>query len=92
MRNVHLSDQVYQDARRAAKAAGFENVDLYVAEAVRKYLQTEVESEVGFFTPEILAEIDRGVDDIEAGRTLSSEEVGASLARHKAKWLEDRAS
>ena len=92
MRNVHLSDQVYQDARRAAKAAGFENVDLHVAEAVRKYLQTEVESEAALFTPEVLTEIDKGVDDIEAGRTLSSEEVDASLFQHKAKWLEDRAS
>jgi len=89
---VQLTDHLYSQAREAAAAAGFESVDLFVAEAVRGYLQIASEDEEAMFTPEVLAEIDKGVEDVIAGRTLSGEEVDARLAKHKAKWLEERAS
>ncbi|MFI5385042.1 MAG: hypothetical protein ACHQ50_02885 [Fimbriimonadales bacterium] len=89
---VHLSDRLYSEAREAAAAAGFESVDLFVAEAVRGYLRAEPEAEDAMFTPDVLVEIDKGVDDVLAGRTLSGQEIDARLAEHRAKWLEDRAS
>jgi len=92
MHKVQLSDQLYKKARQAAEIAGYETVDLFVAEAVRGYLKLEADAEETLFTPEVLAEIDKGVEDVAAGRILSGKEVDASLADHKAKWLESRAS
>jgi hypothetical protein len=80
MQSIHLSDQLYNDARRHAANAGFVSVDDFIADLVRNELD-EPTDYAKFFTPERLAMIDEAVADLDAGKGISAEKVHDDLRR-----------
>lgn len=89
MRNVQLTDELFQEAERRAQAAGFESVDEYIADFLQQDLSS-AENLGHLFTPERLAHIDKAASDIKAGRFYTPEQVDAYLAETKASWLRDQ--
>ena len=89
MPQVQLTDRAFQAARAQAEASGFGSVDEYVEDV----LLDEAGDAGGefdaarFFTPERLAELDRAMEDVRAGRVLTLEQVDAELARRREAWL-----
>jgi PHD/YefM family antitoxin component YafN of YafNO toxin-antitoxin module len=75
MHQIHLNDQLYQEAQRRASAAGFVTVDEYVADVLRHDLQEETENFDYLFTPERLAHVDRAAAQIDAGQGIPAEQV-----------------
>ena len=75
MHQIHLNDQLYQEAQRRASAAGFLTVDEYVADVVQHDLQEETENFDYLFTPDRLAHADRAAAQIDAGQGISAEQV-----------------
>lgn len=80
MQRIQLSDQLYQDARRRAEAAGFVTVDEYVADIVQQDI--EVPGDLDYlFTPGRLARIDEGIAQIDAGLGIPLEKVRESFGQ-----------
>lgn len=86
MRNVQLTDELFEEALRRARAAGFDSVDEYIADFLEQHSDTGDNFD-HLFTPERLALIDKGAGDIKAGRFCTLEQVDAQLAETKAAWL-----
>lgn len=75
MHQVNLNDDLYREAEQRAVAAGFANVDDYVADLLVHDLQIDAGNLDRFFTPERLAHIDRAAAQIEAGNLFTSDQV-----------------
>ena len=75
MHQVHLNDELYQEAQRRASASGFVTVDRYVADVLQRDLQEETENLDYLFGPERLAHIDRAAAQIDAGQGVPAEQV-----------------
>ena len=75
MRQIQLSDELYQEARQRASTAGFESVDEYIADVVQQDLEEVGEDLSHLFTPERLARIDEGVAQADAGLTIPMDQV-----------------
>ena len=84
MPRVELTDATYRLAVEKAAAYGFASVDDYVADAVLREAAAAAGDFDHLFTPERLAHIDAGLADLAAGRTYTSAEVDAHLARLRA--------
>lgn len=74
MRQLHISDQLYQDILRHGKDSGFDNIDEYAADILEHYF-AEPEISGFIFSPERLAEIAEAAAEMDAGQGISSEEV-----------------
>ena len=92
MPQVHLNDQIYQEARRRAETGGFSSVDEYVADVLSHDFQLDDEHLDRFFTPERLALIDQAAADVAAGNVHTMEQVRESLAQTRDAWLGDQSS
>jgi hypothetical protein len=91
MHEIHLSDELHREARRAAEARGFDSVEEYITSLIDEDLHDE--SFDDFFTPEIIAELDRISLSIRQGAKMyTMEEVAERLNAKKAAWLEKHAS
>jgi len=89
MHQINLNEKLFQAVRERATAAGFENVDDYVADV----LQEEVTVSENFdhlFTPERLAHIEESLQQIRDGKGLSLEEARAELAKRRDEWLRQK--
>jgi hypothetical protein len=75
MHQVHLSDQLYQEAQRCAAEAGFSSVDEYIADVLSSGFDEAVDDLDRFFTPERLAQIDQAAAQIKAGKSFTSQQV-----------------
>lgn len=92
MAHIRLSARLYSDATRRAADAGFESVDTFVEEVIRTYLDAG-ENADWFFTPQVLASLDRITTRIDAGEnTLTEEEVTSRIEANKAEWRRKNAS
>ncbi len=87
MHQVQLTEEIYRNAQRRAHAAGFSNVDEYVTDVLSHELSSEVENFDHLFTPERLAHIDAAVADLNSGKSFTSAEADAELARRRYEWL-----
>jgi hypothetical protein len=92
MHQVNLNDQIYQEARRRAEAAGFSSVDEYIADVLAQDFHADDENLDHFFTPERLTLIDDAAADAAAGNVHTMEQVRESLARTRDAWLRDHGS
>jgi len=72
---VHLEDRVYNEAKRRAEEAGFEDVDSYLADVLANEFEDDIDEMQGFFTPERLAQIDAATAQIKAGESYTMDEV-----------------
>jgi len=82
MYQIHLSEQLFQDAQRRAAEAGFESVDDYVADVLQNELENG-ENLDRLFTPERLAHIDRAAAQIDAGLGITAEQVKEHFRRKR---------
>lgn len=80
MYQIQLNDQLYHDALRQATANGFESVQDYVVSFIKNDSQEE-ENFDHLFTPERLAKIDAAIAQVDAGQTISSEELREHFRR-----------
>jgi hypothetical protein len=92
MHPILLSEELYQEARCRATDAGFASVDEYVADVVHHDLHEEPADFDHLFTAERMAELDRALADVDAGRGLPRDQVEAELAQQKAQWLRQNQS
>ncbi len=91
MHQINLNDQIFQEAQRRAEAAGFPNVDEYVAEVLAHDFQLDEGNLDRFFTPERLALVDEAAAEVAAGNAFSLDQAKAQLARTRQAWLRDHA-
>lgn len=75
MRQVQLSDQLYDQAKRRAAAAGFKTVDDFVADVLADELIGDTPDLDHLFTAERLAHIDKAAAQVKAGKTHTAAEV-----------------
>jgi hypothetical protein len=75
MHNVQLSEEVYTLALRGAGIEGFPNAEAFIAHAVGARLQ-EDEAEMPAW---MLAELDKGIADLEAGHIVGFEQYQAEM-------------
>lgn len=80
MQHIPISDQLYQDILRRATANGFDGVVDYVTDMLEQDA-AEPENFDHLFTPERIAKIQKGVAQVEAGQTISSEEMREHFRR-----------
>lgn len=85
MQQVHLSEQVFQRAKKAAEERGFESVDAYVAGLIEERDEDNFDH---LFTPEVLASLDEAVERMKAGGGKPLEQVMAELEVFQAQWIE----
>lgn len=91
MRQVNLTDQLYQEAQRRAAEAGFASVDEFLADMLAFEFQPVDESLDHFFTPERLALIDQAAADVAAGNVYTMDQATEALAKSRDVWLRNRA-
>ncbi len=92
MREIRLSDQLYREAERRARAGGYASVDDFVAEQLEGGFSDAEDDLDQRFTPEVIARLDRISNDMKTGKSVSMEEVDQHLAGARKAWLKDRAS
>lgn len=80
MRQIPISDQLYQKVLVRAKANGFEGVDDYVSDLLEQELAEPVNFD-DFFTPERLAEIKTAIAQVEAGESLTAQVMREHFGR-----------
>lgn len=74
MRQIQLSDQLYQEAQCRAAEGGFASIDDYVAAMLQQDFE-ETENLDHLFTPERLAVIDRAASQMDSGQGIPSAQV-----------------
>ncbi|MGD0541542.1 MAG: hypothetical protein ABSB33_08490 [Tepidisphaeraceae bacterium] len=92
MHHVQLNDELYKEAERRAREAGFGSVDEFVADRLESDFSCEQENFDDRFTPQVVAQLDRISDQMKAGNSVSMEEVDKHLADVREAWLKDHAS
>jgi hypothetical protein len=92
MHQVQLNDNLYKEAERRAREAGFGSVDEFVADRLENDFSEEQENFDHLFTPEVIADLDKISADMQAGKSVSMEEVKKHLADVRQAWLKDHAS
>ena len=91
MHQVHLTDQLYQEAQRRAIEAGFTTVDEYVADVIAHDLELSNENCDHVFTSEVIGELDRVSAAAKAGgKTYSLEEVKEHFRKRSEAWRTNR--
>jgi len=92
MHHVILSDQSYAEAKRLAAASGIEDVNKFVEVLVASYGMADPNDFDHYFTAEVLADLDRAVEEADSGALLNQDQVKKHLAANREAWLKNRAS
>ena len=90
MHEIHLPEHLYKRATQAA-ASNSQSVDQFVTLALESYFG-EQEGLDSLFTPEVLKAIDRGVEDVRAGRVKPIEDVIRERNLAREEWRRNHAS
>jgi len=85
MHQVHLSDQLYQQAQRRAAEGGFGTVDDYIVDLLKQDLEAPDDFD-RLFTPERLAHIERSAAEIDNGHGLTLDQLDAELGKRREAW------
>jgi hypothetical protein len=92
MHQVQLDDQLYKEAERQARQAGFSTVDEYVADLLGHNHHVEADSLDDLFTGEVIADLDRISAQIKAGgKTYTLDEVDDHFDKKRKEWLQNHA-
>jgi predicted transcriptional regulator len=91
MPQVQIPDELFEAVSNRARSGGFASVDEYVSQIITSELEGEVDSDA-IFTPERLAQIDEGLEDIRQGRVFTSAQVDEELQNRKLQWLKNNPS
>jgi hypothetical protein len=91
MHQIHLADQLFQQAQRRAIETGFTTVDEYVADMIAHDLELSAEDFDHVFTPEVIHELDQVSAAAKAGgKTHSSDEVKEHFRKRSEAWRADQ--
>lgn len=82
---IRLRPELEDQVRRDAAAAGYADVDAYVAEVLTTQHQHEVW--IAEHHAEILAKIEEGWSEAERGELMDSDEVKLEMKAMKQSWL-----
>ena len=91
MHQVQLNDKLYREAERRAREAGFGSVDEFVADQLETDFSEEQEDFDRRFTPEVVAHLDRISEEMQAGKSVSTQQVDQHLADVRETWLKNHA-
>lgn len=92
MHQVQLTDELYKEAERRARAAGFSSVDEFVADRLASEFADGQDNYDHLFTPEVLTDLDRISADMKAsGKSYTMEEVDKHLEQKRQEWLRNHA-
>ena len=83
MRQIQISDEVYQRAKKRATAEGCANVDSFIDHLLAEELIEDDANLDHLFTPEIIASLDKSLEDAKAGKCRPATEVFAELAKRR---------
>lgn len=86
MHHIEIADQLYEEAKHRAEAAGFDTVDEFVAEVLRLDFSSPADDFDERFTPEVNAYLNRIAADMESGKSLSRRQVELRLNEVRKTW------
>lgn len=86
MTHIELSEATFRLATDRAAARGFPSVGDYVEDALLADEEVTDADIQRLFTPERLAELDKAVAQVKAGRGMTMAEVEAALDQTAAEW------
>ena len=93
--NINLPDEAYLMAQKRAQQEGFVSIEGFLSD-VFLFLVNTITSEPDnydhLFTPNVLASIDKGAQEIIDGKSMTRSEVDAHLATKRAEWLANHQS
>ena len=84
--NVTLPAALESFVRRKVESGVYETAEDLLSDSVRQMQMRDEE-----WSREVAAKIDAGLDDVEAGRTLTGEQVADAMNEVKARWRAQRA-
>jgi len=90
MHSIDPDEHAYSIALRLATERGYKTVEEFISQFLEEEGSTETEDYDRLFTPEVLAAVDRGLADAEAGRVFSPAEVETHLAQWREECRENR--
>lgn len=88
MHQIQLTDELFEDAQRAAKARGFATVDEYIADVITH----DVADEVLTLTPDQVIKVREAQEQIEVGKYSTVEELQESLNEQRAAWHQKKSA
>jgi len=91
MPQIHLADDLFEAISDRARSGGFASVDEYVSQIITSELEADIDPDA-FFTPERLAQIDEGLEDIRQGRVFTAAQADDELRKRKLQWLKSNPS
>ncbi len=83
MHRVEISEELYEEAQRRAREAGFDSVDEFISDVLKHDFQSQRENFNHCFTPERLTQIDRAAVQFQAGEFVTAEQVRAHFRRKR---------
>ena len=86
MHNVRLNDETYSKALELAKSRGFESIEEFLTLIINEEAAAPNSNFDDLFTPEVLAAIDRGMEDVSAGRVYTVDQVREHLKNQAERW------
>ena len=92
MPQVEIPARVFDAARQRAADSGFASVDEFISDLVSQELEDKLDDLVIQFTPERLAQIDQGLDDLRQGRSYTAQQAEVELQKRRSQWLKDNPS
>lgn len=93
MRQIQISDQIYEQAKHRAIETGFGSVDEFIADCVVSGLNEPADDYDHFFTPEVIADLDQISASVKGGaQTYSQEEVDEHFRKKSEAWRNSHAN
>jgi hypothetical protein len=97
MHQIQLNEELYKEAERRARAAGFDSVDDFVVDRLETDFAANDAGDArdnfdDEFTPELIAHLDQITEEMKAGKSISADELDKNLAEYRKAWLKDHGS
>jgi hypothetical protein len=92
MHQIQLADDLYKEAERRSRVAGFASVDEFIADVLEQDFSEIQEDLDDRFTPEVNAYLNRVAAEMAAGGSLSVAEVVGHLDEARKEWRENQSS
>ena len=91
MREIKISDELFDRASLVAKSEGYKTVELYVQDLIT-FGCSQTPDWAPSFPPEVWREIEESRQQARDGLSVSKEEIDAYFAKRSKEWQAKRAS
>jgi hypothetical protein len=82
---IQISDDAYANAVKRARQEGFGSTEIFLSDFIANNIAVDHDDHL--FTPDVIAAIDRGAQEVQEGKGMTREEVNAFLSAERAEWL-----